>query len=298
MPAAQGPFDEAKPNDSTELIEPVPDVVDVSKPLPIFVPGSPPLAEPEEVEDQVDPEEASRRRRSMLWFTLTVLVIAAAAVVLALWAFQRLLNAPFEDTPNAQRQVVHSITPSASADPTPHDPVSSAAAPILTMSAKEEVWDKETVALHPVFVTASCQAEIALDAGGNVISYEPDLMFDGNPSTAWRCDGSGVGQTITVALPEGSRIAELGIVNGYAKTDPVSHEDRYQQYRRITKVTWVLPNGKLLAQRLDPNTREIQRIRPPMTAGNNVTLRIDSVTDPGTRDAVFISELVVAGPKD
>ena len=45
-------------------------------------------------------------------------------------------------------------------------------------------------------------------------------MYDDNLSTAWRCDGSAVGQTITFALPPNTRIAEVGLVNGYAKVDP------------------------------------------------------------------------------
>ncbi len=157
------------------------------------------------------------------------------------------------------------------------------------------------VAVRATDVTADCQAPAAVDDAGAKVSYEPSLTEDGDDATAWRCDGSGVGKTLTLTLPEGSKVAELGLVNGYAKTDPKTDKDRYGEYRRITAVSWILDDGVTVSQTLQEGPEDPQTIRIPTTETRQVMLRIDASTEPGsgaaTRDAVLISEISVGTPQ-
>ena len=43
------------------------------------------------------------------------------------------------------------------------------------------------VALTPASVEASCQSPNSNEADGSVVTYEPSLVLDDDPSTAWRC---------------------------------------------------------------------------------------------------------------
>src|SRR5262245_19715364 len=67
---------------------------------------------------------------------------------------------------------------------------------------------------------ASCRAASGLDSAGNRVSYAASNMVDGAPSTAWRCNGEGRGVTLSFSLRHPRRIAQVGLVPGYAKTDP------------------------------------------------------------------------------
>ena len=152
-------------------------------------------------------------------------------------------------------------------------------------------------ALIPTQATVACQAPSATDDAGQLVSYTPAQMFDGDPSTAWRCDGRAVGQQITFTLPAGSKIAALGLVNGYTKVDPTSGSPRYAEYRRITDVTWSFPGGAAYKQRLSDGVETVQSMPIPAQAADQVTLTINGTTEPGstarTRDAVLISEIAV-----
>ncbi len=164
-------------------------------------------------------------------------------------------------------------------------------------AASGEPTTSPASALIPTQATVACQAPSATDDAGTLVSYAPAQMFDGDPSTAWRCDGRAVGQQITFTLPAGSKIAALGLVNGYTKVDPTSGSQRYAEYRRITDVTWSFPGGAAYKQRLSDGVETVQSMPIPARAADQVTLTIDGTTEPGsaarTRDAVLISEIAV-----
>src|SRR5262245_5800368 len=87
-------------------------------------------------------------------------------------------------------------------------------------------------AVDPVAIGAahaSCRAAAGVDSAGNRVSYAASNMVDGAPSTAWRCNGEGQGVTLSFSLQQPRRIAQVGLVPGYAKTDPASGIDRYAQ---------------------------------------------------------------------
>ena len=140
--------------------------------------------------------------------------------------------------------------------------------------------------------SASCQSERSVDAAGHAVTYEPAHIYDGDTSTAWRCDGSGVGQRFTIELPEETAIGEVGLVPGYAKTDPRSGVDRYAENNRITRVRWLFGDGSSVTQRLDGSAdmRDLQTIRIPKAMTDQVVIEILSSTR-GPRDTVAISDV-------
>ena len=118
------------------------------------------------------------------------------------------------------------------------------------------------------------------------------------PDTAWRCEGSAIGQRISFSLPAGRQLAEVGLIPGYAKTDATSGDDRYAENNRITRVTWVLADGTEVEQALsaDPKDRSMRTIRVPAVAGDSVALIIGGVAT-GERDTTMISEVRLAAKK-
>lgn len=145
--------------------------------------------------------------------------------------------------------------------------------------------------------TASCIAPASVDAAGNEVTYEPALARDGDLTTAWRCPGSGVGESITLQLPQELQVAELGLVPGYAKTDPRSGADRYAENNRITLVRWTFPNGTTVEQELDgsPDNREMQTIRIHPVLAREVVLEVLAST-PGRRNTIAVSEVTLGTP--
>lgn len=142
--------------------------------------------------------------------------------------------------------------------------------------------------------TASCQSDSSVDAAGHTVDYDPKQVFDRDMTTAWRCDGSGVGQRLSLALPGRVEVGQVGMVPGYAKTDPANGADRYAENNRITKVRWTFSDGTSVVQRLDgsPHLRDMQTKRIPPTKTNRVTIEVlDSVRGP--RNTIAVSEVRV-----
>jgi hypothetical protein len=145
--------------------------------------------------------------------------------------------------------------------------------------------------------SATCQSPSSVDAAGNQVTYEPAMAHDSDVSTAWRCNGAGRGQRFTVSVPEGTVVAEVGLVPGYAKTDPVSGVDRYAENNRITRVRWRFDDGSTYVQRMrgGPGDRSMRTMRVPETATSNVVIEILR-SQPGPRNTVAISEIRIASP--
>ena len=124
-------------------------------------------------------------------------------------------------------------------------------------------------------------------------------MYDGDLTTAWRCNGDGVGQKMQLNLSDTVRIGELGIVPGYAKTDPRSGADRYAQNNRLTKVRWSFPDGTSVVQKLDgsKNNRDLQTMAIPLVEANTVTLEVLESTS-GKRNTIAVSEVRIGAAAD
>src|SRR3712207_7401978 len=58
-------------------------------------------------------------------------------------------------------------------------------------------------------------------------------MLDADPATAWRMNGDGSGAVLTFTLDTKRPVSALGLVNGYAKTDPATGADRDRKSTRL-----------------------------------------------------------------
>jgi hypothetical protein len=158
-----------------------------------------------------------------------------------------------------------------------------------------EPWDGDVTPLTGVHADSSCVLAPGTDAAGRTVSYNPGRALDGDFTTAWRCAGSGLGVTLRLFLESGARLAELGLVPGYAKTDPKSHVDRYAENNRITKIRWTFADGRSVVQRLNGSAknRKMQTLRIPPVQTDSVTLEVLS-SAPGPRNTIAISEIELA----
>ena len=151
--------------------------------------------------------------------------------------------------------------------------------------------------LEPADVTAADVAPASVDEDGNRVTFEPTNMLDGDPRTSWRMSGDGTGSVVTFSFDEPVTVTEVGLINGYAKTDPP--HDWYAGNRRITLVVWAFDDGTEVEQELgdDPS---VQTVRVGGVETASIELRILEVTEPGDgpdgRDFTAISEIEVAGP--
>jgi hypothetical protein len=145
--------------------------------------------------------------------------------------------------------------------------------------------------------SASCQSADSVDGAGNPTRYPPAHAHDADLTTAWRCDGRGRGERLVLRLPPRTAVAEVGLVPGYAKTDPVSGVDRYAQNNRITRVRWHLGGGRTVVQRLSgvAGDRSMRTIRVPRTRTGKVVLEV-LASRAGPRNTIAVSEVRIAGP--
>lgn len=149
--------------------------------------------------------------------------------------------------------------------------------------------------VHPVAVrgeAATCTMPPGFDSARHRVSYEVANTVDGQPETAWRCRGDAVGERLVFVLPPGTRLAEVGLIPGYAKVDPRSGIDRYAENNRITKVRWIIGRHHGFMQTLDPDPekRDAQTMRIPVMTAQRVVLVIEAV-DEGRRGSTAISEV-------
>lgn len=176
-------------------------------------------------------------------------------------------------------------TPSSSPDDATTTP-----APTATFSP---VWDGGVRPVEIGRIGASCTGAPSVDAAGDPVRYDAGNAADQDPATAWRCDSRALGETLTLVLAVASDVAEVGLIGGYAKTDPSSGADRFAENNRITRVRWTFDDGSSVIQELDPSQRTVQLLRIPPTRTATVVLEILAV-ERGARDRTAISELSVA----
>ncbi len=148
--------------------------------------------------------------------------------------------------------------------------------------------------LTPVGLAASSTAPDGTDAGGNIVSYAVSNTVDGDPTTAWRTPGDGVGETITFQFAEGPVvITEVGLIPGYAKIDPIDGTDRFTENRRIRSVEWAF-DGAITQGQAFSEGRNVQFTQIASVSTNSITLTIMETTS-GPRDFTPVSEIVVRG---
>jgi serine/threonine-protein kinase len=144
-----------------------------------------------------------------------------------------------------------------------------------------------------VQVTATNTAPASHDASGNVVTYQPSNVLDGDVETAWRTPGNGKGESVTLIFDNPVDVSQIGLIPGYAKTDPQTGANRFFQDRIIEEVRYEVPGEPPISQTLLPEAR------PQFVEVNVTTSRIDVVvvatTAPQGLDYTAISEIYVYG---
>jgi hypothetical protein len=226
--------------------------------------------------------------RSTRWFRPVAIAVGAVVLVSAAYAVGRALSG--DDEPGAVRP---------SSARTTDAPSGSAGKPSTSVpSTSPGSWDGPVAAVSVDAVSADCTAPPSNDSAGHRVTYGPRNAVDDKADTAWRCPGTAVGQVLTLRFGGDVDVAEVGLIPGYAKTDPESGVDRYAENNRITRVRWTLGDGVSVVQRLDPDParRAVQLLRVPRTTTDTITLEILAVKR-ATRSTTAISQIDVAVAK-
>ncbi len=147
--------------------------------------------------------------------------------------------------------------------------------PVLQQKAADGAWTGKVVPISGVRASTGCTSDPGVDAGGTRVSYNAANLTDGVADTTWRCDGSAIGQRLTLDLGRKREVAEVGLIPGYAKTDDADGTDRYAEDNRVTKVRWTI-GSTVVEQSMsgDPQDRRVRLMRVPKSAARTVTLQI------------------------
>lgn len=274
------------------------------EPVPADAPVEPVPDEPVEAPEVAPAVAAGRHRvteyrsatplervRGGRWFLPLLVALVVLLLVLGAWALAKGLGGD-DATPGRQG------APSGSSGTPDQEPSESPDEPAPTADDEPAPYEGEVVDVPVGAVAATCTMDPGVDAAGRRVGYAAANAADDDPGTAWRCDGDAIGERLVLRIPEGTRVAALGLVPGYAKTDPASGEDRYAENNRITRVRWTLASGESYVQRLDPDpeSRALQLLRIPVSETGRIVLRILAVEE-GERGATAISEIRVAAPR-
>jgi hypothetical protein len=126
-----------------------------------------------------------------------------------------------------------------------------------------------------------CQVPDSFDTAGATVTYGPANVYDGDPTTAWRCQGHpplGGRFGITFTLTAVSRVSIVGAVPGYAKNDPRHPEiDRFVQNDRVFNARWSCnhaDNTTAEIQQRFEDARSMQTINVDWTACVSVTFEV------------------------
>ena len=144
-----------------------------------------------------------------------------------------------------------------------------------------------------VQVTASSTAPSSTDAAGNPVTYVPANVIDGNVQTAWRTPGDGHGQSVTLIFDNPIDVVRIGLIPGYAKTDPQTGANRFLQDRIIKAVAYQIPGLPNTPQTFEP--LPVPQFVPLRVTTSQITVKILATTAAGGLDYTAISEIYVYG---
>ncbi len=144
-----------------------------------------------------------------------------------------------------------------------------------------------------VQVTASETAPSSTDAAGNPVTYVPANVIDGDVETAWRTPGDGHDVTVTLIFDNPIDVVRIGLIPGYAKTDPVTGANRFLQDRIIDTVVYQIPGLPNTPQTFKP-LPFAQFVRLHATT-SRITVKIVKTSASGGLDYTAISEIYVYG---
>ena len=225
---------------------------------------------------------AFERVRDSRWFVPLLLALLVLLLVLGAYAVGRVFSGRVEKGSVAKEEP--RILMEEKGSPDKKQPVSQ-------QKAGKDAWTGVISALDPVSAKAGCTSPPAVDASGAQVSYAASHLIDGAADTTWRCDGKAIGKKLTFDLGRRVAVGEVGLIPGYAKTDPVDGTDRYAENNRVTRVRWTV--GSLVVEQKisgGAKDRSLRQLRIPRTTTDTVTLEILGIAQ-GPRDATAISEV-------
>ena len=263
-------------------------------PTPV-APAPPPYSAPDP--DHVGDEYDGAGPAWLPWVIVAVVMVLVA--VGGVW----LLLSPGGDDPDGDPAPAPTTGQKIDANQSPTPSTSPAA------SASEETTPDPTSAStgDPGDVAAGATATAPraappnVDAFGNRTTYVAANMLDGRPSTCWRMAGDGTGAELRFTLAAPATLTRVGLINGYAKNAVVGGRNLnwYVGNRRVLSAQWVFDDGTTVDQPLG-STKRMQTIdlgTPVSTS--SVTLRLVSVSAPGTgrsaRNYTAVSEISLVG---
>lgn len=141
-------------------------------------------------------------------------------------------------------------------------------------------------------IAASSTAAQGVDAAGNPVSYDAQNAIDGDPTTTWRTDGDGTGESLTLTFDQPIHVTQVGLIPGYAKVDPTDNTDRFFENRRVLSVEYSFDDGT--ATQSFEEAPELQSIDVDSVT-QSITITITSTSEHGGRDFTPISEVEVQG---
>jgi hypothetical protein len=149
--------------------------------------------------------------------------------------------------------------------------------------------------LHSDHVEASATAGPSVEGDlRSPVTYEAEHVIDGKANTAWRVGGDGIGQTLTFRFNRKVHLSKIGLIPGYAKTDPFNGANRFWENRRVSTGTYTFDNGASVDVRFR-DTPDMQRFDVNADT-TSVELKITGSTPEKTkRDFTAISEVEFDG---
>ena len=157
---------------------------------------------------------------------------------------------------------------------------------------------------QPASVEASSVNAPLPDASGQMISYEPENAVDGKQDTAWRVDGDGNGQSITLDYAQPVTVSRVGVIPGYDKIDSSDGTDRFYQLRSVRRAEISFSDGSSIEANFERD-RAMQFFDVPNAKTTFVRITILDTYSPGDNpngttdpplDSTAISEIQVQGP--
>ena len=144
-----------------------------------------------------------------------------------------------------------------------------------------------------VQVIASDTAPSSTDAAGNRVTYVPANVIDGDVQTAWRAPGDGHDVSVTLIFDNPINLVRIGLIPGYAKTDPETGANRFLQDRIIIAVAYRIPGLPNTTKTFKPlPVPQFVRLR---VTTSRITVKILDTTASGGLDYTAISEIYVFG---
>jgi hypothetical protein len=149
----------------------------------------------------------------------------------------------------------------------------------------------EAVRLMPESVAASTTGPPFSDGAG-VVTFEAAKALDGDPSTAWRAVGDGVGETLTVAFGRPVHLAGMGMIAGRPNTDDTAGVGRFGQDGRVVSARFTLDDGRFT----DVTFVDSPQLQTFELAGNTTALQMTILSStPGSSPYTAVSEVELYG---